>query len=516
MAIVNPRFEPSYWGFDYALPLYPGGKKSGMMTGALPALAGLVPAPHRVTLIDENVEEIDFARLGCFDVIGVTGMNVQKRRMKEILLRLRDSDAVVVVGGAYATVAPSYFEGLCDAVFVGEAEETWPAFLSDLAAGRPIAPVLRQERWTEMSRVPRPRYDLLPARLYASGSLQFSRGCPYRCEFCDIAVTFGRRPRVKDPGQVIAELDDMRRAGFFSVFIVDDNFIGNKAAARALLVRILAWQEEHGFPLRLSTEASLDLADHPDLLQLMYDANFRYVFVGIETPREASLAETKKHQNLGAEPLSVRIDRIRDAGIDVYAGFIDAFDGDDTGIYEHQYRFIQENGILLAMVGMLQAIPTTPLHARLAAEGRLVEHDENLNIVPKLMTREELRAGYHELVRRLYEPEAFFERHFRFLQHPAYTARRAAIARKTGEGRGLRTLGFGLWLLLSLSVALARDGSLRSIGTAYLMAYARQWSRGRPGMTGFAPFMNRCVTHWHFYRFTREAVAGRLRLYNSG
>jgi radical SAM superfamily enzyme YgiQ (UPF0313 family) len=515
ICLINPRFEPSYWGFDYALPLYPGDKRCTMITGALPALAGLVPAPHEVVLLDENVEAIDFEALRRFDVVGVTGMIVQKKRQREILLRLREMGVYAVVGGAYASVNPLYFDGLCDVLFLGEAEETWPKFIEDFAAGRPLKKVYEQADKTDMTRVPKPRYDLLKVDRYASGALQFSRGCPFQCEFCDIIVTFGRKPRTKIPEQLLEELDDMRRAGFYSAFIVDDNFIGNKAAAKALLRLIIPWQEKHGFPLKLSTEASINLADDPELLELMYAANFRHVFIGIETPREASLRETKKYQNVRGDSLEAKLARIQQAGIDIHAGFIVGFDSDDHAIFEDQYRFIQDNGIVLAMVGMLGAIPTTPLHDRLKAAGRLVD-DDNLNFVPAQMTSEELKAGYWELVRRLYTPQAFLERYFRSYRFPEYHRRRAAIASRAGEGKFLPTLGYGLALLWSLFWTLLRDGSLGQVGAVYLRYFTRVNRRYRKDVIGFAQFMNRCVTHWHFFRFTREAIAGRLRLYNSG
>ena len=517
ICLINPRFEPSYWGFDYALPLYPGGKRCTMITGALPTLAGLVPAPHQVTIVDENVEEIDLQALRAFDVVGVTGMIVQKQRMRELLLELRGLGVLTVVGGAYASVDPEFFtrEGLCDVLFSGEAEETWPRFLEEIAAGRPFAPRWEQAEKTDMTRVPRPRYDLLKVSRYASGALQFSRGCPFQCEFCDIIVTFGRKPRTKTADQVMAELEDMRAAGFHSVFIVDDNFIGNKKAAAELLERLIVWQEERGYPFRLSTEASINLADDPRLLDLMYRANFRHVFIGIETPRMASLLETKKLQNTRGDSLDAKLERIQRAGIDVHAGFIVGFDADDREIFQDQFEFIQRNGILLAMVGMLGAIPKTPLHERLQREGRLVD-DPNLNFHPKQMTRAELQRGYWSLVERLYSPDAFLERYFRSYRIPEYHRRRSEISRKASEGKLVPTLVHGLLLLWALGLALFRDGSLGKVGGVYLSWFVRVNLRYRRDVIGFTQFMNRCVTHWHFYKFTREAVAGRLRTYNSG
>jgi radical SAM superfamily enzyme YgiQ (UPF0313 family) len=516
ICFVNPRFEPSYWGFDYALPLYPGKKRCTMISGALPTLAGLTPAPHQVTLLDENVEDIDFESLRRFDIVGVTGMNVQKKRMKEILVRLREMGVFVVVGGAYASVAPEYFDGLCEVLFDGEAETTWPEFLEAYSTGKPWARLYRQAERSDLTKVPAPRYDLLKVDRYASGSLQFSRGCPFQCEFCDIIVTFGRKPRTKRPEQVIEELDRMLRAGFFSVFIVDDNFIGNKKAAKDLLRLIIPWQQKNGYRLRLSTEASVNLADDAELLELLYAANFRHVFMGIETPRAASLEETKKFQNVRGDSLPDKLARIQNAGIDVHAGFIVGFDNDDADIFEEQFRFIQDNGILLAMVGMLQAIPKTPLHARLAKAGRLVESDDNCNIVPAKMTREQLKAGYWNLVTRLYEPSAFMDRYFRVYRFPEYHRRRARISKLASEGRFLPTLLYGLILLWSIFWTLLRDGSLAKVGAVYLRYFFRTNLRYRKDTIGFAQFMNRCVTHWHFYRFTREARGGKLRLFGSG
>jgi radical SAM superfamily enzyme YgiQ (UPF0313 family) len=515
ICLINPKFEPSYWGFDYALPLYPGNRRCTMITGALPALAGLIP-DHDCCLLDENVEDIDFEVLKDFDFVGVTGMIVQITRMKEILLKLKEMGIFTVVGGAYASVNESYFDGLCDVLFTGEAETTWPDFVDKFARGEAHETFYKQEKQTVMTTVPRPRFDLLKVNRYASGALQFSRGCPFQCEFCDIIVTFGRNPRVKDPEQVMAELDDMRKAGFFSCFIVDDNFIGNAKAAKALLRLIIPWQEKHGFPLRLMTEASINLADDQELLDLMYQANFRSVFIGIETPRLESLKETKKFQNVRGDSMEMKLARIQNAGLDISAGFIVGFDNDDKLIFEDQYKFIQENGIVLAMVGVLGAVPKTPLYERLEKEGRLRPDDLNCNFVPKQMTPDELKKGYWDLLKRLYSPEAFLDRHFQVYQHTEYRRKRAAICDKAQEGKFFQTLGYGILLLWSLFFTLISDGSARKVGYTYLKYFFRVSLRYRKDAIGFAQFMNRCVTHWHFYKYTREGTEGRLRLFNSG
>jgi len=514
ICLINPKFEPSYWGFDFALPLYPGDKRSTMISGSLSALAGL-SGEHDVTLVDENVEEIDWPSLSGYDIVGVTGMIVQKERMRQILLRLRERKIFTVVGGPLMSVQEEFFKDLCDVSFVGEAETTWPKFLDDFSHDLKTDTRYEQTTPTDMTQVPRPRFDKLKVSRYASAALQYSRGCPFQCEFCDIIVIYGRKPRVKEPEQLVAELDDLRRAGFHSAFIVDDNFIGNKKKAKALLEQIIPWMEEHRYPLRLTTEASIDLADDAELLDLMYRANFRSVFIGIETPRVASLKETKKFQNVRGDSLEAKLARIQAAGLDINAGFIVGFDSDDKAIFEDQFRFIQDNGITLAMVGMLQAIPRTPLYTRLQAEGRLVEEDPSCNFVPKQMTRDELRKGYWDLVTRLYTPEAYLERYFKVCESNEYLERRAAICQKAGEGKSVPTLGYGLTLLWTLFWALARDGSLRKVGAVYARFFFTQRIVSQRGIIGFAQFMNRCVTHWHFYKFTREATAGRLRAYNT-
>jgi radical SAM superfamily enzyme YgiQ (UPF0313 family) len=514
ICLINPRFDPSYWGLEYALPLYPGNKRSSMISGSLTTVAGLC-GDHHVRLVDENVEEIDWESLEKYDIVGVTGMMVQKKRMLEILQRLRGLKVFTVVGGPFVSVQETIFEGLCDVKFIGEAETTWPQFLDDYSRDKPTEPRYQQARPTDMTKVPRPRYDHLKVDRYATGTLQYSRGCPFECEFCDIIVIFGRKPRVKDPDQFVAELDDMRRAGFRSVFVVDDNFIGNKKKAKDLLAKLIPWMEQHHYPLHLTTEASIDLANDAELLELMYRANFRSVFIGIETPRLESLQETKKFQNIRGDTMEAKLARIRNAGLDVNAGFIVGFDHDDKEIFADQFRFIQDNGITLAMVGMLQAIPTTPLYKRLERDGRLVEDDPNCNFIPKQMTHAELRQGYWDLVKRLYTPEAFLERYFKIYESPTYVERRAEICRKAGQGNRLSTLAYGLMLLWSLFWTLLRDGSLGSVGTVYLKYFFTRSIKHRPGIVGFAQYVNRCVTHWHFYKFTREAIAGRLRTYNT-
>ncbi|MGA9488965.1 MAG: cobalamin-dependent protein, partial [Mycobacterium sp.] len=225
IVLLNPRFEESYWGLEHALPLL--GKKCNLPTACLPLLAALTPAGHSVSIVDENVEPIDYDRLAKADIVGLTGMTVQRARMLEILRELKTRDVCTIVGGPWVTVQEDYFEGLADAIFIGEAETTWPQFLEEWAEGRHRYRYEQAEP-TDMTQLPVPRYDLLKTKDYLFGSVQFSRGCPFQCEFCDIIVTFGRRPRLKTSAQVIAELEAMRKQHLKMAFIVDDNLIGNK------------------------------------------------------------------------------------------------------------------------------------------------------------------------------------------------------------------------------------------------------------------------------------------------
>jgi radical SAM superfamily enzyme YgiQ (UPF0313 family) len=414
IVLINPRFDTSYWGMEHALHLF--GKRANMPVSALPLLAALTPSQHKVTLIDENVEEIDYDLCATADIVGVTGMTVQRFRMTGILEELKRRGCFVVVGGPWITVQEDYFDKLADVIFVGEAEDTWPQFLTDWQDGTYAGRYEQKER-TDMTKVPAPRYDLLKLEHYAIASVQFSRGCPFTCEFCDIIVTFGRKPRLKTTQQIIAELENLRAARNVSaVFIVDDNLIGNKKAIKQILRDVIAWQKANDYPLTFVTEASLDLADDEELLTLMDEVNIRSLFVGIETPNEDSLRETGKKQNLrGNKDRSIaeKVHAIQAHGIEVWSGMIVGFDADGPDIFERQVRFIEQARIVHTSVGMLTAIPKTPLHSRLAKENRLDLADRSeygTNVIPLGMDRKTLRDGYVDVLRTLYDPQAYFAR----------------------------------------------------------------------------------------------------------
>ncbi len=517
ICLINPRFPTSFWGLNHGLSLL--GKKSNMPVLALPVLAGLTPPGHEVVLIDENLEDLDFERLEAFDVVGLTGMTVQRDRMREILVELRRRGVFVVVGGPWVSVMEDAFDGLADVIFVGEAEETWPRFLDDWARGEQAVRYEQAEK-TDMTKVPPPRYDLVPFREYTMGCVQTSRGCPFQCEFCDIIVIFGRKPRIKTAGQVVAEVDAQHRLGARVIFLVDDNFIGNKKAAKEILRALIAWQRQRGYPLAFVTEASLDLAEDDELMRLMAEAGLVAVFIGIESPDEAALRETKKFQNVRGS-LAERVRRVQDAGLEVYAGMIVGFDSDDDDVFRRQYEFLANGRVVGAMAGMLSAIPKTPLYARLEAEGRLDNHAADdpriaTNVIPLLMSRETLRDGWLDLMDRLYDAENYmarFEALFLAGKLPLATAKMTWLRRH-------RPLAYAKVQTLTILAALGMlariwsDPRTRPYRKVYGRTLRRLLLSGRPPRYLFQ-FAFKCIMHTHFAIMTRAMVRGESRLVNT-
>jgi len=440
--LISPRFAMSFWGGQHGLKIL--GKRASMPQACLPLLAALTPKQHTVELVDESVEALDFDRLAKADLVGITAMNYQGVRALEILETCKKRGVFTIVGGALVTLDEDYFDGLADVIFVGEAETTWPQFLADWSQGRHRQRYEQAER-TDMTTVPTPRFDLLKLEHYVSASVQFSRGCPFMCEFCDIIITFGLRPRLKTSAQIIAELDALVEQGVRIVFVVDDNLIGNKKAIKPILRDIVAWQQRLGYPLAFLTEASLDLAEDAELMQLMGAAAFQSVFIGIESANDETLLETRKVQNVRPKSgtLLERVDRIQRSGIEVLCGMILGFDHDDAGTFDSTAAFVQDAKVINALVTPLFAFPKTPLYERLRREGRLDETNVlelGSNVVPLQMSREALRDGFVRVMGDIYGVDAYFDRmdalflgdSFRFevdrlaywRQHPLRAARR--------------------------------------------------------------------------------------------
>jgi radical SAM superfamily enzyme YgiQ (UPF0313 family) len=426
LLLINPRFPESFWSFRWAVDEVLPGKRAVNPPLGLATLAALCPPHWTVEIVDENIEAVPRAPRA--DIVGVCGMGVQHARQAELLAYYRKRGYFVVAGGSYASLCPERYAPLADAVIAGEAEYVWPRFCSDYEGGTPRA-LYRETGVVALSDSPVPRFDLLKLDLYTTATLQFSRGCPFLCEFCDIIVMFGRKPRYKRLEQVARELDALRARNVRSVFFVDDNLIGNKAVAKALLRFLREYQERHGYRFDFGTEASLNMAQDRELMELFRAAHFTWVFIGIESPDPEALRETRKTQNTH-EDILISVRRIYSYGIDVLAGFIVGFDSDTPATFDLQYRFIRESGIQVAMVGLLTALPRTPLHERLRREGRLIEHAEGTdntkvgtNIVPKRMRYQEMMDGYVALYRRLLSDRAIADRvrnKLRHLRRPVY------------------------------------------------------------------------------------------------
>jgi radical SAM superfamily enzyme YgiQ (UPF0313 family) len=404
LLLINPRVPESFWSFKWAVNEILPGKRALNPPLGIATVAALTPKHWDVEIVDENVEAVPLAPKA--DIIGITGMGVQEPRQKELIQYYRERGYYVAVGGSNASLCPERYEDVADTVVAGEGEYIWPEFCRDFEAGHP-KPLYRETGTVDLADSPVPRFDLLKLKLYANATMQYSRGCPFTCEFCDIIVMFGRKPRMKSPEQIGRELAVLKGLGITSIFFVDDNMIGNKKEAKKLFAYIADWQAKNGRPFSFGTEVSINLSQDEELMSLMKAANFNWVFIGIESPDPASLKETGKSQNL-REDLLTSVRRIYSRGMEVLAGFIIGFDNDSEATFEQQYRFISDSGIQTAMIGRLAALPKTPLYERLEREGRLrpvADESDNTsvssNVIHKTMSDETIARLYADVYRRL-------------------------------------------------------------------------------------------------------------------
>ena len=415
--LLYPEFPDTFWSFKHALKFIR--KRAALPPLGLLTVAAMLPKEWGKRLVDMNVRKLREKDLAWADVVFVSGMIAQQDSAHELVARCRAAGKTIVAGGPLFTLGHEQFPDV-DHFVLNEAEVTLPEFLRDFerdAAQR----VYASSEFPDIRRTPAPLWELADVRRYASMSVQFSRGCPFDCEFCNVTAMFGHRPRTKTTAQVIAELDRLWRLGWRGeVFFVDDNFIGNKRALKEeLLPALIQWQKgRRGTPFY--TEASINLADDEELMRLMVEAGFHQVFIGIETPEDAGLAECNKRQNQKRN-LVADVKRIQRAGLEVQGGFIVGFDSDTPTIFARQIEFIQKSGIVTAMVGLLQAVPGTKLHQRLNGQGRLIGRttgnnlDGTTNFIPR-MNRETLREGYRNLMGHLYAPGPYYRRIRTFLR----------------------------------------------------------------------------------------------------
>ncbi|HEY3354194.1 MAG TPA: B12-binding domain-containing radical SAM protein [Polyangia bacterium] len=495
--LVYPSYPVTYWGAEHTRQFT---KKRGFLPPlGLITVAALLPQHWELRLCDMNLGPLEDAQLDWADAVFVTGMLVQREGLHEVARRARQHGAMVVAGGPYATARPDLVQPDVDCVVVGEAEDLMDTLAAALEQGPAALPRrLEAPARPAMARSPLPRYDLLDLDAYLTLGVQFSRGCPFHCEFCDIIELFGRVPRLKSVAQLLGELDAVYALGFRgSIFLVDDNFIGNKTEVRRLLAPLTAWMQAHDYPFDFFTEASVNLAEDVPLIDAMVEAGFSMVFLGIETPSEEALRAAHKLQNV-RRPLDEAVTIIVQRGLEVQAGFIVGFDSDDRDTVERQRAWIARSPIPLAMTGVLMALPGTQLERRLAAEGRLCQESSGDNFMgTNFRTRIDeldLLEGYERLLADIYAPAAYFERvaralalcpteHLRFRRPPLYA-----------WGCGLRSLWY------------------QGVRGTYRGAYWRflgRVLRDTPGR--FTRAVGLAIHGHHMIRYTAEDVLPRLR-----
>jgi radical SAM superfamily enzyme YgiQ (UPF0313 family) len=415
--LVYPEYPDTYWSFSHALKFI--SKKAAYPPLGLITVSALLPNQWDKKLVDLNIETLHDKDLLWADYVMISAMSVQTKSTDEIISRCQHLNKKIIAGGPLFTAEHENYS-MVDHLILNEAEITLQPFINDLENGK-AKRIYSSENFADVTETPIPDYSLLQINHYASLSIQYTRGCPFNCDFCDITALFGKKVRAKTTAQILAELNSLNKLGFHgSVFFVDDNFIGNRRVLKNdLLPAIINWMEENKHPFHFLTEASVNLADDDKLMQMMVKAGFAKVFVGIETPDEASLVECSKTQNNNRDLIDA-IQKIQAVGMEVSAGFIVGFDNDSSTIFQRQIDFIQKSGIISAMVGLLNAPKKTRLYERLSNEGRIVTDFDGdntnfaLNFIPK-MKKEDLLEGYQKILDGIYSCKPYFERVKKFL-----------------------------------------------------------------------------------------------------
>lgn len=490
--LVYPLCPITYMGFQYSAPIT--GTKAALPPLGLLTVAAMLPRAWPRRLVDLNVRALSDHDLDWADVVFISAMSVQHQSTEEVIARCHAKNRRIVAGGPHFYHHHNEIAGV-DHVVLGEAEDVIDDLCAGLEAGQ-AKPIYRASGFPDVRRTPVPEWGLIRLDDYDAMALQFSRGCPFNCEFCDIIVLNGRKPRAKSREQVHAELQTLHDAGWRrGIFIADDNFYGNKKLSRELLDAMVEWRDQHRSPFVFSTQISLNVADDPRLLDLMTRAGFAAVYIGLESVSAASLAECHKVQNLKRD-MAQALARIQDHGLLVWGGFVLGFDSDTEAIFEEQVAFIEESGIALSTVSLLTAIPDTQLHERLKKEGRLLGRlnggfidASGLNFMPRL-DRQVLIAGYKGVVGRIFEPALFHRRARETLGHRLPPA----LARYPFGRRELSTLLRAIWRL-----------GVRDEGRAYFWKLVGAALPRGPTAVGLA------ITLWlmgyHLRRLSRDVVA---------
>lgn len=491
--LVSPIFPKTFWSFERVLRLV--GRQVLLPPLGLITVAALLPQTWNFRLVDRNIAPETEADWDWADLIILSAMMVQKEDFIHIIQEAKRRGKKVAVGGPYPTSIPGdALAAGADYLVLDEGEITLPMFVQSLENGDPSG-IYRSAEKPDVTQTPIPRYDLLNLRAYDSMSVQFSRGCPFQCEFCDIIVLYGRKPRTKTPEQLLAELQVLYELGWSrSVFMVDDNFIGNQRQVKRLLKALRPWMEDRQFPFSFITEASVNLAEDDELLELMVEAGFDSVFLGIETPDEDSLALTQKFQN-NRKPLVESCQKITRAGLRILAGFIIGFDGEKPGAGDRIVSFVEETGIPDAMFSMLQALPGTALWARLEKEGRLRSEGTGMNqstLMNFEPTRpiEEIAEEYMRAFWDLYEPAQFLRRCYRY-------------ALQLGSPKGSRPFRLPQWPELQ---GLLRVSWLQGIqrSETRILFWRQLWDLYRQNPAGLVPYLTVCAHGEHFFEFRQE------------
>lgn len=416
--MVYPKYSESFWSFNHALKFI--GKKAAYPPLGLLTVAALLPASWDKRLIDMNVKKISENDITWADMVFISAMAIQRQAVSEVIKLCKKFEKIIVAGGPLFTMEPSAFDEI-DHLVLNEGEVNLPRFLKDFEKGT-LQRIYDGKEWPSLFDSPIPLWDLIDLKDYASMSVQFSRGCPFHCDFCNITSLFGKNPRLKTAVQLLEELDSLYYRGWRGgVFIVDDNFIGNKGIIkREVLPALINWMKLKKFPFTFVTETSVNLADDDELLDLMRNAGFSNVFVGIETPSEEGIDECKKYQNANRNLLH-SVSKIQSFGIQVSAGFIVGFDSDTPNIFDKMIKFIEQSGITTAMVGLLNAPQGTRLFERLKSENRIISGfsgnntDYFMNFIPK-MDIEKLLTGYKKINTTIYSPEVYYKRITNFIK----------------------------------------------------------------------------------------------------